>query len=64
VLFFLALVKDDVYRKKLQNINELCGRIIRDAECVTNETLATNWQENEYSPDVCRVTNGDHIEIY
>jgi hypothetical protein len=33
--------------------------IVRAAECVTNE-----MRENESSLDVCRVSNGAHIEMH
>jgi hypothetical protein len=39
-------------------MNELLDRIVRAAECVTNEMLASSWQENLYCFDVCRATDG------
>jgi len=56
-------VKDIVYREKVQNVNKLCDRIVRAAECITNEMLTNTWQETEYHVDVCHVTNGVHSEI-
>jgi hypothetical protein len=44
-------------------VNELHGRIVRAAECVTNGMLANSWPETEYHLDVCRATNGAHIEM-
>jgi len=36
--FFMWLfVKDVVYREIVQNVNELCDKIVRAAECVSNE---------------------------
>jgi hypothetical protein len=37
---FWKFVKDIADRKKAQNVNELRDRIVRAAECVTNEMLA------------------------
>jgi len=37
--------------------------IVRAAECITNEMLASTCPETEYHLDVCRATNGAHIEI-
>jgi hypothetical protein len=61
--FFWGFIKVPAYHKKLQNVNELHDRIIRAADCVTNEMLASTWQENEYNLDVCSATNGAHIEF-
>jgi hypothetical protein len=44
-------------------VSELCDKIVRVAEYVTNEMLANTWHETEYCFDVCRATNGVHIEI-
>jgi hypothetical protein len=47
--FFWGLsVKDTVYGEKVPNMNELRDRIVRAAECVTNEILASTWRETEY----------------
>jgi len=59
-----SLLKDIVYREKMQNVNELHYRIIRAAECVTNEMLTSTWQETEYDLDVCHATNSAHSELY
>jgi hypothetical protein len=45
-------------------MNELRDRIARAAERVNNEMLANIWPGTEYRLDVCRSTNGAHIEIY
>jgi len=34
----------------------LRDRIVRAAECVTNEILAITWRETEYHLDVCHAT--------
>jgi len=36
---FWGVVRDIVYREKMQNVNELCDRIFRAKECITNEML-------------------------
>jgi hypothetical protein len=50
--------------KKVQNVNELRGRIVTVAECVTNEMLAITWRETKCRVDMCRATNGAHTESY
>jgi hypothetical protein len=45
-------------------VSELHYRIVRTAEFVTSEMLASTWRETEYRLDVCRATNGGHIEIF
>jgi hypothetical protein len=37
--FSLGFIKDTVYREKLKNVNMMRDRIVRAADCVTNETL-------------------------
>jgi hypothetical protein len=46
------------------NVKDFHDRIIRAAECITNEMLTSTWQEIEHHLDVCRATVGAHIEIY
>jgi hypothetical protein len=41
--FFLAGFVKDVYHEKVQNVDELHNRIIRAAEYVPSEMLATTW---------------------
>jgi len=48
----------------VRNVKELRDRIVRAAECVTNEVLVSTWRQTEYRLDVCRAINGAHIEIY
>jgi hypothetical protein len=45
-------------------MSELCDRIIRVAQCITNEILVNNWQETEYCLHMCCATNDAIIEIY
>jgi hypothetical protein len=42
----------------IQHVTQLCDRIVRAAECVTSEKLASTWRETEYCLDGCRATNG------
>jgi hypothetical protein len=39
--FLLGFIKDNVYRAKVQSVNEMRDRIVRAAECVTNEMLVS-----------------------
>jgi hypothetical protein len=34
------------------------------AECLTNEMSPSTWRATEYLLDVCRATDGAHIDIY
>jgi hypothetical protein len=38
-----SLLKDIVYREKMQNVNELHDRIVVVPQRVTNEILANSW---------------------
>lgn len=42
-----GFVKVTVYREREQNLNELGDRIVRAAQCVTSEILASTWPETE-----------------
>jgi hypothetical protein len=44
-------------------VNELIDRIVRYANCITNEMLASTCSETEYRLDACYATNGVRIEI-
>jgi hypothetical protein len=46
-------VKDIVYREKSAKLNEFRDKIIRAAECITNEMLANTWRDIEYRLDIC-----------
>jgi len=62
--FFLwGYVKDQVYVPPLPaSIPELKVRIRTAIEIVTADMLQTVWNELYYRVDVCRITNGAHIE--
>lgn len=62
--FYLwGFIKDRVYVPPLPaDIPELRNRIETAVAAITNETLIKVWEELAYRLDVCRVTNGAHIE--
>jgi hypothetical protein len=60
-VLFLQFVKDIVYCEKVQNLNELCYRILRAVKFIDNELLANTWPGTEYHLYVCHATNGAHI---
>jgi hypothetical protein len=60
---FWGFVKDRVYVPPLPaNVTELGTRITAAVAEVTPEMLRRVWQEIDYRWDVCRITNGSHIE--
>jgi len=62
--FFLrGYVKDQVYVPPLPaSIPELKARIRTATETITADMLQTVRNEIDYRVDVCRITNGAHIE--
>ena len=62
--FFLwGFVKDQVFVPPLPaNVVELRTRIAAAVAKVTPEMLRSVWQETDYRWEVCRITNGSHIE--
>ena len=62
--FFLwGYVKDQVYVPPLPvSIRELKAQIRTAIETITSDMLRTVWNELDYRVDVCRITNGAHIE--
>ena len=62
--FFLwGYVKDQVYVPSLPaSIPELKERIRTAIETIIADMLQTVWNELDYRVDVCRITNGAHIE--
>jgi hypothetical protein len=52
-----------VYAEKIRDLQNLKDRICAAIETVTPEMLSGVWEEAEYKLDICRVTNGAHIEI-
>jgi len=46
-------------------VNELRDRIVRAAECITNEMLASTCPETEYRFDACRIlSHTEHIRNF
>ena len=62
--FFLwGFLKDQVYVPPLPaNLAELRNRITAAVELVTLDMLQRVWQEIDFRWDVCRMTNGSHID--
>jgi hypothetical protein len=63
--FFLwGYVKDRVYMPPLPtNLPELRCTIVAAVATITPDMLTRVWEEFNYWVDVCRVTNGAHIEL-
>ena len=62
--FFLrAFVKDQLFVPPLPaNVVELRTRITAAVANVMPEMLRSVWQETDYRWEVCRITDGSHIE--
>jgi hypothetical protein len=56
-------VKDSVYLPPIpMSLKELCDRITNALQTITADMLHRVWDEFDYRVDVCRVTQGAHIE--
>ena len=63
--FFLwGYVKALVYQVKIKDLFHLKTRIADAINTVTPAMLGRVWQDLEYRLDVCRATNGSHIELH
>jgi hypothetical protein len=64
----LGVVKEILYCEKVQNVNELHDRIIRDAECGTNKILANTCQETDILmcvvPFMVPILSTEHIRNF
>ena len=61
--FLWGFVKDSVYVPPLpMSLKELRDRITQALQTITADMLHRVWDEFDYSVDVCRVTQGAHIE--
>ena len=59
----LGFVKDSVYVPPLPiSLKELRDRITHALQTITAHMLHRVWDEFDYRVDVCRVTQGAHIE--
>ncbi|GBM37372.1 hypothetical protein AVEN_48145-1 [Araneus ventricosus] len=57
-------VKQHVYIERISDINHLKQRITVIIHSVTPDVLTRVWEELDYRLDVCRATNGAHIELH
>jgi hypothetical protein len=58
-----GFIKDSVYVPPLPTaIQELCDQITHALQAITVDMLNQVWYELDYRVDVCRVTQGAHIE--
>ena len=63
--FFLwGFVKDNIYRKRLSNIDALKARITTATASVDANMLAASWHEIEYRLHIPRATMGAYMEVY
>ena len=63
-IFLWGYIKNIVYAEKIRNIQHLQDRITSAIETVTRDMIQKTWQDIEFRLDVCRATNGAHIEMY
>ena len=62
-LYLGGFVKDSVYVLTLpMSLKELRDRITHALQTITADMLHRVWDEFGYRVDVCRVTQGAHIE--
>ncbi|GBN64556.1 hypothetical protein AVEN_202588-1 [Araneus ventricosus] len=62
--FYLwGYVKQHVYSERISDINHLKQRITDVINSATPDVLTRVWEELDYRLDVCRATNGAHIEL-
>jgi hypothetical protein len=62
-ILILGYVKQITYRVRIHSIQHLKRRIKEHAAVGTADILGRVWQEMEYRLDICRATNGVHIEL-
>jgi len=59
----LRVVKDSIYVQPLpMSLKELRDRITHVVQTITADMLHRVWDEFDYRVEVCRVTQGAHIE--
>ncbi|GBN98846.1 hypothetical protein AVEN_259877-1 [Araneus ventricosus] len=61
--YLCGYVKQHVYSERINDINYLKQRITDVISSVTPDVLTRVWEELDYRLDVCRATNGAHIEL-
>ena len=57
-------MKNTVYQVKINDLQQLRGRIRDAVATVTPNMLQNTWTEVEYGLDICHATKDAHIEIY
>ncbi|KFM69781.1 hypothetical protein X975_15179, partial [Stegodyphus mimosarum] len=63
--FFLwGFVKDNVYRRRVSNVDDLKARITTAIASVDADMLAGTWREIEYRLDILRATKRAHVEVH
>ncbi|KFM56922.1 hypothetical protein X975_13708, partial [Stegodyphus mimosarum] len=63
--FFLwGFVKDNIYRRRVSNIDDLKVRITTAIASVDADMLAGTWREIEYRLDILSVPKGAHMEVH
>jgi hypothetical protein len=60
--FFWGCVKNYVYMDIIRDLNRLKARTREAAQQVTRDVLQRVWQDIGYRLNICRVTNGTHME--
>jgi hypothetical protein len=57
-------VKNIAYAENIRDLDHLRQKITAAAATITPDMLHRTGTETEYHLDVCRVTNGAHIETH
>ena len=64
VVTLLTLPGKPPMQTPVEDLADLCGRIMEMVALVTPEILSRVWKETEYRLDITCTTNGAHIEIH
>ena len=59
-----GFVKDNVYRRRVSNIDDLKARITTTIASVDAKILAASRHEIDYRLDILCVTNGAYVEVH
>ncbi|KFM58912.1 Transposable element Tcb1 transposase, partial [Stegodyphus mimosarum] len=62
--FHWGFVKDNVYRRRVSNIDDLKARITTAIASVVADMLAGTWCEIEYRLDILRAMKGAHVDVH
>ncbi|GBM52251.1 hypothetical protein AVEN_39767-1, partial [Araneus ventricosus] len=63
VFYLWDYMKQHGHSERINDINHLKQRITDVIHSVTPDVLTRVWEELDYRLDVCRATNGAHIEL-